>query len=261
MKHLFASLSVGLGITLAVAQGCGGDAGSGANPAVPGSPTGTGDDTSGGDTPATSPEGGGAPLSAQPEEGEATYYSADGSGNCSYDKGSDMKIAALNTTQYAASAACGSCFKVDGPSGSEIVRIVDRCPGCRANGGIDLSQKAFEAIAPIKAGRVNVTLTPVSCPVSGNLQYRYKEGSSKFWVALQVRDHKLPIKSVEVRKKDGSFALLNRESYNYFTSRDLTKDVDSGVHVRVTAIDGQTVEDDLPTIQAGKVFPGSAQFN
>jgi expansin (peptidoglycan-binding protein) len=94
--------------------------------------------------------------------GQATYYDADGTGSCGFKATpSDLDVAAMNGSQYKKSW-CGQCVLVTGPSGMVKVRIVDLCPGC-AVGGLDLSKQAFEAIAPLSAGRVKITWHAVSC--------------------------------------------------------------------------------------------------
>src|SRR5687768_12061183 len=55
--------------------------------------------------------------------GDATYYDADGSGNCGFEASpGDLLVAAINTADYAGAVACGACIAVDGPAGSVTVR-------------------------------------------------------------------------------------------------------------------------------------------
>src|SRR5580692_8052413 len=71
--------------------------------------------------------GGDGSCTAAPagESGQATYYDADGTGNCSFDAGSDFLIAAMNTPDYGDAVWCGGCVDVTGPNGHVVVRIVD----------------------------------------------------------------------------------------------------------------------------------------
>jgi expansin (peptidoglycan-binding protein) len=183
------------------------------------------------------------PCGAAPEEhsGEATYYAADGSGNCSFPASpGDLMVAALNTADYEGSEACGACAEVDGPDGSVVVRIVDRCPGCET-GDIDLSEQAFAAIAPIKTGRIPVSWRFVPCDVTGPLRYHFKEGSNAFWVGIQVRNHRHGIARLEGRQADGTWAALGRENYNYFV--DASGMGAGPLALRVTDVHGFIVED------------------
>jgi expansin (peptidoglycan-binding protein) len=200
--------------------------------------------------------GGGTPLGEE-VKGIATFYDATGAGNCSYEAGGDLMVAAMNTPQYDDSAACGMCVDIQGPKGNVRVRIVDRCPECDT-GHLDLSREAFAKIADMQAGRVNITWTPVSCDVAGNLEYHFKDGSNPWWTAIQVRNHRLPIKKLEWKRGTGGWNDVRREDYNYFVN-------DSGMgdgsfQLRVTASDGQQVEDTLQKVLDDDSVDGSSQF-
>src|SRR5262245_57271604 len=69
----------------------------------------------------TPPPGETPPIGAM-QQGIATFYDATGAGNCSFDATpGDLRVAAMNTPQYANSAACGTCVAVTGPRGSVTV--------------------------------------------------------------------------------------------------------------------------------------------
>src|SRR6478735_4669720 len=109
---------------------------------------------------------GGTPI-GDVSKGEATYYDADGTGNCSFDPSpDDLMVAALNDPQYGNAEWCGACAAVEGPKGKVTVRIVDRCPECKT-GDLDLSPQAFDKIADHAQGRVPITWSFVSCETSG----------------------------------------------------------------------------------------------
>ena len=75
--------------------------------------------------------------------GEGTYYNATGAGNCLFLPSPDnLMVAAMNHTDYDTAALCGAFISVQGPDGTVVVRIVDRCPEC-PEGDVDLSQEAF----------------------------------------------------------------------------------------------------------------------
>lgn len=192
-------------------------------------------------------------------QGEGTFYGATGQGNCSYDPSpSDLMIAAMNHSQYAGSAACGEFVEVTGPKGKVTVRIVDQCPECKP-GDIDLSTQAFAKIADPVAGRVPISWFVVPGNVSGPVSFRYKEGSTRWWTAIQVRNHRLPITRLEI-KPTGSSTWINvsRTDYNYFV---YPTPIPSGpVQVRVTALGGATLQQQLPEPQGGLVVPGTGQF-
>lgn len=150
--------------------------------------------------------------------GPATHYGATGGGNCMFDPLSDpaMPVVAMNETDYETARACGAYIEVTGPGGSTVVRVTDRCPECPP-GHVDLSEPAFARIAGGVPGRVDVTWRLVSPANIGAVQYRVKEGSSAYWLALQVRQHRNPIASLEVQVS-GTWRPLQREMWNYFVA-------------------------------------------
>jgi expansin len=193
------------------------------------------------------------------QQGIATYYDfADGSGACMFPATpSDLDVAALNAEQYREAAYCGACAEVVGPTGSVTVRLVDLCPECES-GHLDLSPSAFEKIAPLEQGRVDITWKLVSCTVTGAVSYQYKDGSNQWWTAVQVRNHRYPITKFEVDKGDG-FVELPRTDYNYFL--DETGFGPESVQVRITASTGKMLIDTLPPVEEYLVTEGSAQFD
>lgn len=191
------------------------------------------------------------------QAGVITYYAADGSGNCSFDPSpADLDVAAMNAPQWDNSAVCGSCVRVDGPKGSVTVRIVDQCPEC-ASGALDLSAEAFAKIAEPSAGRVDVRWQPVSCSVQGAVILRFKEGSSQYWTGLQVRNTRIPVRSLEVQK-NGAWVAVPRQSYNFFV--DSSGFGTGPFSFRITGSDGQQlVETGVPLRDSGDVA-GTQQF-
>jgi expansin (peptidoglycan-binding protein) len=191
--------------------------------------------------------------------GEGTYYDfADGSGACSFDPSpEDMNIAALNQPQWDGSGWCGACAEVTGPSGSVRIRIVDLCPEC-PHGNLDFSPQAFDQVAERELGRVPIEWHFVPCDVSGPIAYRFKDGANEWWTALQVWNHRLPIASLEWSSDGETWNPTVRQEYNYFL--DENGFGPDPVRVRVTAVDGQTLEDELPAVQEELVVEGHAQF-
>jgi expansin len=246
-----ARLSAPAGFLMLVV-GCGSSAtGAGARDASP-------DSTSALDASGAVPDGG--PLSA-PEQGVATYYAADGTGNCSFDASpNDLDVAAMDAAEYDNSQACGECVSIVGPKGNVTVRIVDQCPGCE-KGHLDLSQQAFAAIADLSAGRVPITWQVVPCTVTGPITYRFKSGSSQYWTAIQVQNYRIPVTRLEIASpaSGGAFSDVPRQSYDYFVEASGVGTTGS-FQVRVTAVDGTQLVDTLPGVELGSVIQGAAQF-
>jgi expansin (peptidoglycan-binding protein) len=204
------------------------------------------------------PDGGADPRTLGPaQDGVATFYAADGSGNCSYEPSpSDLMVAAMNHPQYANSEVCGECVQVQGPRGQVTVRIVDQCPECES-GHLDLSREAFALIADPAQGRVSIRWQPVACAVSGPVAFRFKEGSSQWWVAIQVRNHRVPVRALEAQV-NGQWVALERQDYNYFVA---ASGLGTGPFtLRVTATDGQTLTESGVALRVADVVPGTQQF-
>jgi expansin (peptidoglycan-binding protein) len=190
--------------------------------------------------------------------GEATYYTfANGDGACMFGPSpDDLNVAALNAQDWSTAAYCGACADVTGPSGKVRVRLVDQCPEC-PSGNLDLSPQAFQQIAAMDLGRVPITWNLVACDVIGPVKYRFKDGSSQWWTAVQVLNHRLPITHFEWSADGTQFKSIARSDYNYFL--DESGFGPTGVTVRITAGD-QVLVDSLPPVQELLVVDGRAQF-
>ncbi len=200
-------------------------------------------------------------------QGLATFYDGIGPKNCGLDDPADRLFAAGRMdTVYMASAACGACFRVTGELGSVVLPVIDSCPitgrdvDCSVSGAsLDLSPQAFDRIAPRAKGKVPVTFEPVSCPATGNLKFRFKEGSSVYWTGIQVRNHRVPVAKLEY-KRAGAWVAINRVDYNYFIVQTGVGAQPNGLQLRITGSDGQVVEDTLASIGDGNVVEGHVQF-
>lgn len=203
--------------------------------------------------------GGASSGSGATHTGEATYYNeADGGGNCSFDPTpQDLMVGAMNHTDYANSAICGAYVELAGPNGTIIIRIVDQCPECPA-GNIDLSPSAFSKIAELSKGRVPITWRIVSPDISGPIRYQFKEGSSQWWTAVQIRNHRNPIATFEYLDKSGQFKVVPREDYNYFVE---SSGMGPGPYTfRVTDSYGNVLTDSGIVLNAAGEVAGAAQF-
>jgi expansin (peptidoglycan-binding protein) len=169
--------------------------------------------------------------------GVATAYEAkDGDGACLFGPSPDLMIAAMNTTDYETSRACGAYVLVRAANGKSVtVRITNECPLPCAPGQLDLSQQAFAKLADLKVGRLPITWSLVSPSSIGDMSIRYKTGSSAYWCGIQVIDHRNPVTGLEVRTGSG-WRRLPRTDYNYFVSAD---GAGCGSSIRVTDIYGQ----------------------
>lgn len=187
--------------------------------------------------------------------GDGTFYGATGAGNCSYEAGGSLMVAAMNEADYENSQICGAYVTVRSGGKSVTVKIVDRCPEC-AVGDIDLSQEAFARLASASAGRIKITWTLESPPGLGPVAYKYKSGSTRFWCGIQIRDNRNPVRSLEVKVGD-SWKSLVRQEYNYFLSADGSG---CGNTIRVTDIYGNQLTDEGISISPDVIQRGHGQF-
>jgi expansin (peptidoglycan-binding protein) len=165
-------------------------------------------------------------------------------------------VALTQANLYESGKNCCACIEVEGPLGNGVVRVTDSCPECRPH-HLDLSRSAFAKAANMIDGRVNIRWRYVACNVLGPVQYHVKEGSSQWWTVIQVRNHRLPIAKLEWYS-NGAWVNVPREHYNYFVA---AAGMGPGpMRIRITATDGQTLEDTLPGLQPDTVFQGSGQF-
>ncbi|XP_006812919.2 uncharacterized protein LOC102803478 [Saccoglossus kowalevskii] len=179
--------------------------------------------------------------------GEATFYygaatAAAGSGACMINTGGDLMIGAMTAALWDESQACGECVEVTGPQGDTVfIQIIDLCAGC-PEGDINLSTDAFTQLGNLEDGRIDIEWKVVECVVDGNIKYKFKDGSSKWWFAFQIVDHRVPIKSIAI-KPDGqdTWIDLPRQSFNFFLQG--VDVIDVPFAIRVTGTTDEVLED------------------
>ncbi|MDX3534828.1 expansin EXLX1 family cellulose-binding protein [Streptomyces sp. MB09-01] len=191
-------------------------------------------------------------------KGVATAYAAgDGNGACLFGPSDDLMIAAMNTTDYESSRACGAYVRVRAASGASItVRITNECPLPCAPGQLDLSEQAFAKLADPKLGRIPITWSLLSPQTSGTISVRYKTGSSPHWCGIQVIDHRNPVAGLEVRTTKG-WRRLPRTDYNHFLSADGSG---CGGAMRITDIYGEQLTVDGTALLPNVAQPTRVQF-
>lgn len=190
--------------------------------------------------------------------GVATVYQAgNGDGACLFGPSGSLMIAAMNTTDYESSKACGAYVLVHAADGASVtVRITNECPLPCAPGQLDLSGPAFAALADPSLGRIPITWKLLSPATAGTLSVRYKTGSSRWWCGIQVLGHRNPVARLEVRTS-GAWLPLPRTTYNYFLSVDGRG---CGGAMRITDIYGERVVVTGIALLPGTVQPTRQQF-
>ncbi|MER5468172.1 expansin EXLX1 family cellulose-binding protein [Streptomyces sp. NPDC002935] len=186
-----------------------------------------------------------------------TYDAGTGDGACSYGPSDELMTAAMNHTDYETSKACGAYVLVRAADGATVtVRITNECPvGC-ATGQLDLSAQAFARLANPSAGRIPITWKLLSPSASDTIAVRYKTGSSRWWCALQVIDHRNPVARLELRTS-GGWRQLPRTDYNYFLAED---GGGCGGAIRITDIYGERLTVSGIALRPDTVQPTRVQF-
>jgi expansin (peptidoglycan-binding protein) len=165
--------------------------------------------------------------------------------------------AAMNTTDYETSKACGAYVLVRASGGASVtVRITNECPAPCAPGQLDLSREAFAKLAGLSAGRIPVTWSLLSPGTSDTVSIRYKTGSSSHWCGIQAIGHRNPLARLEVGTGSG-WRRLTRTEYNYFLSPDGTG---CGGTLRLTDVYGERLTVDGITVRPDAVQPTRVQF-
>ncbi len=195
--------------------------------------------------------------------GKGTWYTADNpTGNCLYDNAlqdPSGAFAAMNETDYETARMCGAYIEATGPKGTTRVKIVNRCPLPCAPGQIDFSKQAFTQIAgDPQLGEVPISWHLVSPANIGNIQYVVRDGSSEWYLAIQPRNHRNPVASLEI-SVNGKWQVLERQMWNYFLPNPagLGK---GPFTIRLTDIYGEQLISSGITLTPGTVQSTSTQF-
>lgn len=89
--------------------------------------------------------------------GDATWYDT-GAGHCGVQNKNTELIVALSTKEYESENHCGRQIKISYMGKTVRATVADSCPGC-SRYSLDLSPAAFKLLAPITAGRIQVSWT------------------------------------------------------------------------------------------------------
>lgn len=193
--------------------------------------------------------------SATERSGVATHYEPHGQGACGLPQ--PALHTAMNSADYDGSALCGAYVRATRPGhGTVTVQVTNECPDC-APGQLDLSPAAFDRLARRIEGRVPVRWHVVAAPVRGPVAFRFKDESTRWWTQVQVRNHRYPVRTLELRRGDG-WLPLPRERYNYFTAAD--RPGPGPFTFRVTDGRGHRLVERGVRLSPGRVVSGRGQF-
>uniref|UniRef100_M4BG13 Expansin-like EG45 domain-containing protein n=2 Tax=Hyaloperonospora arabidopsidis (strain Emoy2) TaxID=559515 RepID=M4BG13_HYAAE len=199
--------------------------------------------------------------------GQATSYTLGqvSSGDCNfmYDPGVGDNYAALNSDQSESTLNCGRCAEVScddsqcsgDATRSALVYIVDKCPGC-AHGALGLSPTVFGQLrGNSDPSEYTIKWNFVDCPVTGNIQYCTKSGSSNSWLAVQPANLVSGIASVKIANQ----AVKTVDSSYYFLLSSGANIDMSAVEIEVTSVSGEKITEKL-ALTADACTGGTSNF-
>ncbi|ORY68923.1 RlpA-like double-psi beta-barrel-protein domain-containing protein-containing protein [Pseudomassariella vexata] len=195
--------------------------------------------------------------------GSATFYGGNvAGGTCSftsYTLPSSLFGTAFSGSSWDTAAHCGQCVEVTGPDGDKLTAmIVDQCPECEAS-HLDLFQNAFETLADVSKGVIDISYEFVECGITTPISLRNKEGTSAYWFSMQVINANVPVTKLEVSTDGGSsWTATERQEYNFFENQ-------SGfgtetVSIRITGEGGKTIVVDNVSIAANVEVTAASNF-
>ncbi len=176
----------------------------------------------------------------------------------------DMEIVAVNKPELNSygvqSALSGAYIEITGPKGTTVAYVTD-CYTEAFEGALDLCRISCDKIGDtnVPGGRIPLSWRVIEAPIVGNFTYRILPASSKWWLALQVRNHKYPVMKLEYFN-DSEWIDVTKDRCNYFAIRNINSNT---LKVRITDIRGKVVTDviEIPeNTEDGCFIPGNIQF-
>jgi expansin (peptidoglycan-binding protein) len=154
---------------------------------------------------------------------------------------------------------CDACIYIKTNAGKQIVARVITYGVEKASGDIDVSPSVFDALHQNEYPR-SMTWQFAKCPDTGKLVYQFQTEASAWWSSLWVRNPRVPIAKVEVKSsKHSSYYELRRETDG--TLNDDKGFGEGAFTLRVTAMDGQVIEDTFDSFpEGGKNVESKQQF-
>ena len=166
-------------------------------------------------------------------------------------------LSGLEASHTAMGELCDACVRIDSAQGNTLItRVVTY--GQTTPNSIDLSPEAYALLDEGEYPRL-MSWQVTKCPDSGNLRYQFQTGAHEYWSSLWIRNQRIAVAKVEVKSSNhADWFALERAGDGTFT--------DAGgfgageFTLRVSALDGQTVEDTFASLPPGAVVESVGQF-
>ncbi|KAI9919356.1 hypothetical protein PsorP6_017742 [Peronosclerospora sorghi] len=184
-------------------------------------------------------------------------------GNCNFMSNGSIgqHYTAVSDDHWDATRNCGRCVRVTcvdarcaDKTKSVTVHIVDRCPSC-GPGGLDLSPTVFKQLTGSSPSEYKIQWQYVDCPVTGNIKYCTKGGSSNSWLAVQPTNFATGIASVQIAHQD---VTMVDSCYYFLLNGGANVDI-SAVDIQLTSLAGETITEKL-NLTADTCTDGTANF-
>ena len=167
-------------------------------------------------------------------------------------------LAGLESAHNGNGQLCDACVKIETAKGKAlIVRVITT--GVTTKNSIDLSPQAYDVLNSGEYPRA-MSWYITKCPPNGeNVYYQFQTKANPDWTSLWARNIALPLLSVEVKStKHLDWFKLARGNNGTYTDQ---KGFGAGSFtIRLTAIDGQVIEDTYKAFNGGDLLRSSGQF-
>ncbi len=153
---------------------------------------------------------------------------------------------------------CDACILIETGQGKSIVARVVTYGVTSHDDNLDVSPSVYESIHMGEWPR-NMSWQLTACPDTGNLIYEFQTEANIWWTSLWVRNARVLIDKVEVKSSNHS------EYYELRRGGDGTLTDGSGFGdgpftLRMTAIDGQVIEENFDGFETGELVFSNQQF-
>jgi expansin len=155
-------------------------------------------------------------------------------------------------------AVCDSCIRIKTAAGREITARIVTYGVTNEPGDIDVSPTVYEALDTGEYPRT-MTWQFAKCPDTGPLMYEFQTGAHTYWTSFWVRNQRVPVTKVVVKSASHStFIELSRNTDG--TLNDIKGFGEGEFTLRLSAMDGQVIEDTFPGFSAGELIESAKQF-
>ncbi len=206
-------------------------------------------------------------------KGRITWYSQSNYVACDIPQSEwPQYTAALSEKHFQNGIACGATARLRNGSNEIEVMIVDLCPvqgneqWCSGDmTHFDLGNTStFSQLEKVEKGVAEVEFKWIPTPVGDKpVKLRLKDGVNKYWVALQVLNHRYPISKLEVKNPltgQWETGKKPKNMWNYWVFSYTGDGLTVPYYIRITDQFGQVIEETGNTLQEKAIWEGTNQF-